>query len=264
MHAFGLTARYIILPESPCRADPQRLAQGTPFGRSLNWHADKPMLLHIFDKSSGELVKTFEAPSGFIMHSINSYDDGDDIVFDAGVYSDSSHLDDLYLEPTLRSAGGKLAGQRVSELRAHAKPTRYRLDVNKGSCTIETLADAAIELPTIDYAARAARNYDVAYAASISEHGTFYDQLARVDVRSGAVKIWREEGHFPGEAVFVADPERLGEDEGVLLSVVLDTKAQASYLAILNAQDLALRAKIKVPHVVPFNFHGQFRMAGAA
>jgi beta,beta-carotene 9',10'-dioxygenase len=261
MHAFGLTERYIVLPESPCRADPQKLANRIPFGQSLSWHANKAMLLHVFDKLDGTRLRTFEAPAGFIMHSINCFERNDEIVFDAGVYRDASHLDDLYLDPALRPAGGKLAGQRVSELRAHAVPTRYRLNVKTGSCFVETLADVAIELPTIDFARCLGRDYAVTYAASISPMGSFYDQLARLDVRTNQVSIWREDGHFPGEAVFVPDPTQPANDEGVLLTVVLDTKAEASYLAVLDARSLELRAKISVPLVIPFNFHGQFRLA---
>jgi beta,beta-carotene 9',10'-dioxygenase len=263
MHAFALTDRFVVLPESPCRADPAALAQGVPFGRALRWHDDRPMLFHIFAKADGTLVKTVEAPPGFIMHGINAFEQGDDIVFDAGVYRNSSHLDDLYLDPTLRPRGGKLAGQWVSELRAHATPTRCRIDVVRGTCVLEQLADVTIELPTLDFARFAGRDYRIAYAASISADGLFYDQLARVDVTTGDVRIWRELGHFPGEAVFVADPAANHDDAGVLLSVVLDTTAGHSYLAVLDAQTLDQRARVEVPHVIPFNFHGQFRSASA-
>lgn len=44
----------------------------------------------------------------------------------------------------------------------------------------------------------------------------------QVDVRSGALMSWRREGHFPGEPIFVARPGAVEEDDGVLLSVVLE------------------------------------------
>lgn len=43
----------------------------------------------------------------------------------------------------------------------------------------------------------------------------------------------------PGEAIFLPDPEGKGEgeDEGILLSVVLDGVAGKSYLLVLDAKE---------------------------
>jgi beta,beta-carotene 9',10'-dioxygenase len=69
---------------------------------------------------------------------------------------------------------------------------------------------------------------------------------------------WAESGSYPGEPVFVARPEAQGEDDGVLLSVVLDSVAGSSFLLILDATDLGELARARVPHHIPFGFHGQF------
>ena len=50
---------------------------------------------------------------------------------------------------------------------------------------------------------------------------TFYSQLIKLDVKSGSTELWREEGTFPGEPIFVPRPGGVKEDDGVLLSVVL-------------------------------------------
>ena len=41
-------------------------------------------------------------------------------------------------------------------------------------------------------------------------------------MRSGEMVGWRREGHWPGEPIFLAAPGSRAEDEGVLLSVVLE------------------------------------------
>jgi beta,beta-carotene 9',10'-dioxygenase len=48
------------------------------------------------------------------------------------------------------------------------------------------------------------------------------------------------------------------EDEGVLLSVVLDAKAAASFLLVLDASTLKELARATAPHVISFGFHGGF------
>ena len=55
--------------------------------------------------------------------------------------------------------------------------------------------------------------------------------------------------------------ERAGaedEDDGVLLSVVLDSRTERSFLLVLDARSLEELARAEVPHHIPFGFHGQF------
>lgn len=67
---------------------------------------------------------------------------------------------------------------------------------------------------------------------------------------------WFEAGAYPGEAVFVARPGGMAEDDGIILSVVLDTLAGTSFLLVLDAATLEEQARACVPHHIPFGFHG--------
>lgn len=53
-------------------------------------------------------------------------------------------------------------------------------------------------------------------------------------------------------------PEPSAEDDGVLLSVVLDAERENSFLLVLDAHTLEELARAAVPHHIPFGFHGQF------
>jgi beta,beta-carotene 9',10'-dioxygenase len=44
----------------------------------------------------------------------------------------------------------------------------------------------------------------------------------------------------------------------VLLSVVLDPAAGTSFLLVLDATDLSEIARARVPHHIPFGFHGGY------
>ena len=61
--------------------------------------------------------------------------------------------------------------------------------------------------------------------------------------------------------MFVAAPGAEAEDEGVLLSVVLDAERGGSFLLVLDARDLDELARAEAPHHIPFGFHGQFARA---
>jgi beta,beta-carotene 9',10'-dioxygenase len=58
--------------------------------------------------------------------------------------------------------------------------------------------------------------------------------------------------------VFVGCPDTDGEDEGVVLSVVLDGRKGSSFLLVLDATSLEELARAEVPHHIPFGFHGAF------
>jgi beta,beta-carotene 9',10'-dioxygenase len=61
--------------------------------------------------------------------------------------------------------------------------------------------------------------------------------------------------------VFVPAPQADHEDDGVLLSVVLDGRTGNSFLLVLDAASLQELARAEVPHQIPFGFHGQFAKA---
>ena len=47
----------------------------------------------------------------------------------------------------------------------------------------------------------------------------------------------------------------------MLLSVVLDGAAGATFLLVLDAQTLGEIGRARVPHHIPFGFHGQYAAA---
>ena len=81
-------------------------------------------------------------------------------------------------------------------------------------------------------------------------------RIVKLDVATGEHRSWDERLCFPGEPVFVAAPGGRAEDDGVLLSVVLDAARGTSFLLVLDARTLSERARASVPHHIPFGFHG--------
>jgi carotenoid cleavage dioxygenase-like enzyme len=57
----------------------------------------------------------------------------------------------------------------------------------------------------------------------------------------------------------VPKPGAVDEDDGAVLSVVLDAAAGNSYLAVLDARSFSELARVDAPHHIPFGFHGIFR-----
>ena len=88
--------------------------------------------------------------------------------------------------------------------------------------------------------------------------GNFIDNLVKLDLEHNATSSWYEEGCYPGEPVFVATPDAAVEDDGVILSGVLDAKKAVSFLLILDASSFRELARAEVSHHIPFGFHGNY------
>jgi beta,beta-carotene 9',10'-dioxygenase len=87
------------------------------------------------------------------------------------------------------------------------------------------------------------------------------DRIVKADLTERTTAAWAEEGCYPGEPVFVAGPDASAEDDGVLLSVVLDSRSGGSFVLVLDATTLDELDRAEAPHHIPFGFHGQFARA---
>ena len=251
VHSFGMTERYLILSEFPLVVNPLRLRfSGKPFIRNYKWEPDRGVRFHVVEKESGRLVCTARSTAFFAFHHVNAFEDGDDIVVDIVAHPDSAIIDQLYLD-RLRSS---------EPVTAMGKLTRFRIGASGTGDNVsgERLLEAAIELPRFDYRRRAGRSYRYVYGVGNAVPGDFIDNLVKMDVEQGTVSTWREEGCYPGEPVFVARPQALHEDDGVILSVVLDTRKGASFLLILDASTFSELARADAPHHIPYGIHGIF------
>jgi beta,beta-carotene 9',10'-dioxygenase len=248
MHSFGLTEDYVVLAEFPLVLNPLRLLlSGRPFIENYRWKPDRGTLFHLVSRDTGKVARTLEAPPFFAFHHVNSFQkENGDVVVDIVAFEDSSVIEALYLAP--------LRGEEVFR---HPLPQLRRYRLSQRSVTHEVLADEAIELPRINYEANNERPYRFVYGAGLHET-EFLNRLVKIDVTSGDVTQWAEAGCYPGEPVFVPSPGAMVEDEGLVLSVVLDSRMGTSFLLILDASSFSERARAFIPQAVAFGFHGAF------
>ncbi len=252
MHSFGLTERWLVLAEFPFVVNPLRLAfSGRPYVENYRWKPELGTRFYLFDRHTGEDLGPFEADPRFAFHHVNSYEDGGEVVVDVCTFPDAGIVEDLYME-RLR------AGKPISP--AHLE--RFRISPQARRVTSEQLIDEPLELPRINYPRCNERPYR--YAWGVGVDGGWIDRIVKADVEEGRSTVWSEKGCFPGEPVFVAAPEADVEDEGVLLSVVLDGGKGNSFLLALDARSLDELARAEVPHHIPFGFHGSFSKHVAA
>jgi carotenoid cleavage dioxygenase-like enzyme len=250
LHSFAATERHVVLMIFPLVVNPLSFVlRGRPFIENYRWRPELGTRIVVIDSASGAVrADTTTAPC-FAFHHINAYESADQLVIDLCTFPDAGVIDALYLD--------RLRDDRPVPV---ARPTRYTVTPSTGDVRIRQLSVEALELPRIAYEGHNGRRYRYTYGCGTDDASgaNFLDQLVKLDVETGQVLIWRAEGCHPGEPVFVPAPDGAAEDEGAVLSVVLDVGNGASFLVVLDASTFTERARAAVPHAVPFGFHGQF------
>lgn len=252
MHSFGMSQNYAIITEFPFVVNPISLLLWLrPYIENFSWKPKRGTPFYILNRHTGELVGRYESDAFFAFHHVNAFEEGDDLVVDLVAYPDADIISHYYLnrlqDPSLELPFGNLR--------------RYRVPLKGNRVSYEVISDACMELPRFDYDRyNMDSTYRYVYASSVNpaHRQGFYNQIVKVDIQTGNAKTWYAENCYPGEPVFVGAPHRQTEDDGVILSVVLDAAAGTSFLLILDAASLQEVARATLPQPVLFGYHGDF------
>lgn len=250
IHSFAMTKNYVLLFAFPLTVNPLELKfSGKPYIRNYRWHPDSATRVLGINRHTGRHAFTSDGPAMFSFHQVNAFEDGDKVVADMLIYPDAGIIDSLYLA-ALR------AGQPICA----AKYARFEINTSATAGTLTTLAEFECELPQINYRKCNTKPYQYMWAASRTKGAPFLNSLVKFDLHTNEQCIWFEQNCYPGEPIFVAHStsESSNEDDGVILSVVLNTIAGKSFLLALDANSMNELARAELPFVIPFSFHGAY------
>ncbi|KAL0078664.1 carotenoid oxygenase [Phycomyces blakesleeanus] len=126
-----------------------------------------------------------------------------------------------------------------------------------------------IELPQVNPLYKA-RPYTFIYGIgfspnTVNENGKIWDSIVKTNVNTNAVVAsWHEEFCFPSEAIFIPSPkggENAVEDDGVLVSIVMNAALATSFVLVLDAVTLEELARADLEFLVPLSFaHGSYKL----
>jgi torulene dioxygenase len=230
---------------------------------------------YVVDRRHGKgLVATYESDPFFCFHTINAWEvpsasdpSKTDIMTELSMFENLDIIKRFYYDNIISS---KHTPEYAGTKRMSCLPmqTQFRLpSVDAGVPTATPMpaelvfqADKMIslELPTIN-PAYLTRPHRYVYGCSDRLKSSFMDGIIKFDNKTQTAIFWEKEGHTPGEAIFIADPEGTAEDDGVLLTVVLDGYVEKSYLLVLRAQDLTELGRAEMQGPMSFGFHGAYK-----
>ncbi|XP_029029081.1 carotenoid-cleaving dioxygenase, mitochondrial isoform X2 [Betta splendens] len=291
-HSFAMSENYVVFIEQPIKMDLLKIVtsklRGRALGEGVYWDPTQETVLHLADKRTGEVsaVKYHTAPLS-TFHQINAFEEDGLLMVDM-CCSDDGRAIGNYLIQNLRRSGHALdevynagcrafprrfvlplrvtdetpAGQNLNT-RSASGATCVKVGKNKVFCQHEDLHGddlhdyGGLEFPQINYSKHNTRSYRYFYGCGFRH--LVGDSLLKMDLRDKTLKVWYQRGFYPSEPVFVASPDAVEEDDGVILSVVLTpSQDKGTFLLVLEAKTMEELGRANVPVNIPYGFHGAF------
>jgi carotenoid cleavage dioxygenase-like enzyme len=260
-HDLGITPNYAVLHDLPMFQDADILAKHGK--RVVRFHPDVPARFGVIPRrGKAHEVRWFEAQPCYLLHVVNTFEEGDWVVMDGCRQANPI--------PTPDPADAGLAKMLAFRRRVHAF-YRWRFNMRTGEVQEYEIDDLNTEFPRVN-PLRVGLPYRYAYnqylpqpeAGSLSGRCQTFDALVKYDTQTGAYQrydygknVFGNETPFaPRRGASADDPE----DDGYLVTFTTDTNDWSSRALIFDAKDIEKGpiCRIRIPHRIPAGFHANW------
>jgi carotenoid cleavage dioxygenase-like enzyme len=244
MHDFAITENYTLFLDLPLTFSLSRLNRGEP---GYLFEPDVPCRIGILPRyGTTQSLRWFRISPCFVIHVLNAYERGEEIVLSALRANDAKGLD---------------MPSKVADV--EDRPVLYQWQCNLSTGVVKgmPLDDVAAEFPSLN-PTKVGKENRYGYTARMASGKTpmfVFDGLIKYDFVKGTSQEQAWGKHcYGGEAIFVPRPNADVEDNGWLLNFVYDETSQSSELVVMDAQNFERPpiARILLPQRVPYGFHG--------
>lgn len=245
MHSFAMSKRYLIITEIPFVVNPYDLVlSGKPYIENFQWKPRQKTKITVINKSNGAILRTYELPPFFTFHHINAYDTGSQVVVDLITLPDSSHMRSFFFDQhNVNFPQGTVS--------------RIMLDLNSSNAKMSSLSPIPLEMPRISPLV-IGKQYRYLYGLNSSYDNGYYDRIIKLDITNEKYTGWHQDYCYVSESVFVPRPDGESEDDGVVISTILNTQTENSSLILLDGITFKLIAQVQLPHHIPFTTHSTY------
>ncbi|MEI1375115.1 carotenoid oxygenase family protein [Nostoc sp. UHCC 0926] len=243
MHDFAITENYTLFMDLPLTFSAERSQRGEPV---IMFERDRPSRFGILPRhGDNSNIRWFESPACYVFHTLNAYEEGNEVVLIACRMSSTSVLisSDSQLDP------------EVDIPRLY----RWRFNLSTGKVCEEILDDVVSEFPRINENLLGRQNRYGYTNKIVYTPVALFEGIIKYDFSSGKSQIHEHgQGRYGSEAVFAPRPGAIAEDDGWLVTFVYDENSNSSELVVVNAQDVTAEpvARVIIPQRVPYGFHG--------
>jgi len=258
-HDMAFTERYAILNDMPFFWDPELLKQDR---HAVRYYPEIPARFAVIPRRGRpEDIRWFEASPTFVLHWINAYEDGDEIVLD-GFHQTlpppppAPDEDDGYYARLFRY---------LDHWKVKTRPHRWRFNLTTGKTKEEFLADDVVEFGKIN-GNSGGRPYRYTYTLTNKPGWFLFDGLVKLDVVTGKTDSYHfAEGEYASEAPMAPRTGATGEDDGYLLTFTTDMANDRSECLVFSAKCVSDGpiARIRLPERISSGTHGYWAGADA-
>jgi carotenoid cleavage dioxygenase-like enzyme len=260
MHSFAATKNYTALFVGPLFVDITKLLTTANPSHSLQWRGNDATEIFVTDIKSG-FTKSAKQMTGFTMHHINAFEENGRLIMDSVTYPYIDFLLSLEVSVLLNKT------QRDAKVPSTSTLNRYILDLH--TMKMEVLEHNStkgyeflnrLDLPAINENFRY-KPYCYVYGDVIKSDNVSVANITLVKkdlCNKGGDRVWYELNQYPSEAWFIPRPGSTTEDDGLLITIVLDGNKKTSYLLLLDPKTMKTITKAYLPTFVPYTIHGRF------
>ena len=262
-HDMAFTKRFSILPDQPLFWDPELLPKGYHAAR---FYPDLPTRFAIIPRfGQPEDIRWFEAKPCYVLHWMNAYEEGDEVVLDGYFQEDPQ-------PPPLAGYPPKM-GQMMAYLDEHSmRPRlyRWRFNMKTGAVKEGPLDDRILEFGTFNQQIAGTKGRYL-YSTTAKPGWFLFTGVVKHDLETG--RSWSlgfGEGRYGSEAPFAPRVGAKAEDDGYLVSFITDMTADRSECVVIEAADVEAGpvCRIVLPHRISSGTHacwaGRGQLEGTA
>jgi carotenoid cleavage dioxygenase len=249
-HDMAFTKNFSILNDFPLFWDPDLLKRDIHVSR---FHPEMKSRFAVIPRyGSTEDIRWFEADPTYVLHWQNAYEEGDEIVLDGYFQEDPM--------PRRLEDAPEGMGQMMAFLDEHSfrpKLHRWRFNLRTGETTECHLDDQILEFGMFNQR-YAGTPYRYAYSTTTKPGWFLFNGFVKHDLKtSESWDVNLPDGVYASEAPFVPRIDAIDEDDGYLVSFLIDENNQKSECILIDCKDFAAGpiVRIALPHKICSGTH---------
>ena len=251
-HDMMFTQNWSILCDVPLFWDEELLKRDVHVTRLHEGLASRFALIPRYGQP--EDIRWFEADPTFVLHFINAYEDGDEVILD-GYFEEDPY------PPPLENADGY--GHMMAYVDEHSfKPKlhRWRFNLADGTTREERLDDRILEFGMMNQR-YLGLPYRYAYSTTSKPGWFLFNGFVKHDMVTGeSWSVELPEGRYGSEAPFAPRVGAVDEDDGYLVSFVTDENRGTSECIVIDCKRFADGpvCRSALPHKISSGTHAHW------
>ena len=252
-HDMMISANWSILNDLPLFWDADLLARGIHATRYHPEMRSRFALIPRFGQPAD--IRWFEAAPTYVLHWLNAYEEGDEVVLDGYFQEDPA--------PPPAEDAPRGMGHMMAFLDEHAfrpKLHRWRFNLADGTTREERLDDRVLEFGMINQR-YLGHPYRYVYSTTSKPGWFLFNGFVKHDLASGTSQtLLLDEGRYASEAPFAPRVGATDEDDGYLVSFIIDENRGTSECVLIDAKRFAEGpvCRIALPHKISSGTHAHW------